>query len=213
MHPLVLARSRVFDVLPASLRPLRSEDMNCDSRRELLQARTRIFPGNPGTHVLPGRKLPPGTSSERYVEIEPPVFLPAGRRSRQRERSMETCCGSEPGRASRAAGGFLNAQRCPRPRAFAPPGWLCSVFHHPRFRHCAAYIPRLRDRRTAAVRSAGERLRLPRPVGDSGCAPGAASWDLRVHSVRPPSSANVCRETRLGMSSVSTNVGKAAEGL
>src|SRR3989442_4564355 len=96
MHPPVLARFREFDDPPASPRPLRSEDVSCDSTRGRRLAKAQHVPGNPRTRFLPCRKLPQAKSIERYAEIARPGFLLAGRRSKHRERSMETYFGNGP---------------------------------------------------------------------------------------------------------------------
>src|SRR5882757_2087714 len=210
MHSPDLAMFPEFDVLPASLKPPPFEDENCDSNRELHQAKARPVPRTPRTQPLPDEELPRGTLSANYGAIAPPGFLLAGKRSRQLGRSKERCCGNERCRVSRTSTTSASGKRCPKPRAFAWPSWPYSEFHHRRFHCYAAYIPGLHGPRTAAARSRGEQLRPHPPRDGSGCAPEGLSCDLTLHSGLPPSSARAC-QTRQGVSRASLIVGTSKE--
>src|SRR2546421_10004576 len=136
MRPPALSRFEEFDAPPAFLLLSPSEDVNCDSTRELRRAMARFSPGSPRTHSHSDKELPQGRSIANYAAIARPGFLPAGRCSRQQEKSTETCCGNEPVRAFRAEEPNAIARRSPRPKAFARRSLLCSRFRLRRLRHC-----------------------------------------------------------------------------
>src|SRR2546430_10454172 len=83
MRPPVPATFLELDVRQAYLRPRRSEDVNCDSRRELRQATALFFLGSPRTRFHSDKELPQDRSTANYAAIERRALLLAGRRSRQ----------------------------------------------------------------------------------------------------------------------------------
>src|SRR5438132_14407075 len=113
MRPPVPATFLELDVRQAYLRPRRSEDVNCDSRRELRQATALFFPGSPRTRFHSDKEVPQDRSTGDYASIARRGLTLGGRRSRQRERSRERSCGNEPNRDFRAVIATATGERCP----------------------------------------------------------------------------------------------------